>query len=90
MFNGTGIALGGQSFDSGNNYQPILYFQHWSGQIREILFLDNGNWQGGGQSEIVAADAKNSTPIAMVSYVANGINTVRIPYSHFFFPGFLS
>lgn len=77
MFNGTGVALAGQSFDSGGKSQTVLYFQHWSGQIRQTQFLDDGTWNGGGLSEIVAVDAKNATPISMVSYSANGTNTVR-------------
>lgn len=77
MFNGTGVALAGQSFDSGGKSQTVLYFQHWTGQIRQTQFLDDGTWSGGGLSEIVAVDAKNATPISMVSYSANGTNTVR-------------
>lgn len=79
MFNGTGIALAGESFDSGVKSQTVLYFQHWTGQIRQTVFLDDGTWSGGDVSEIVAVDAKNATPISMVSYSVNGTNTVCTP-----------
>ena len=37
-----------------------------------------GNWVGGTESEIVASDAKNSTPISAVAYVLNGSSTWHI------------
>jgi hypothetical protein len=30
--------------------------------------LDDGSWQGGTIAEIIAADARNATPIAAVAY----------------------
>lgn len=84
MFNGTGIALAGESFDSGVKSQTVLYFQHWTGQIRQTVFMEDGTWSGGDVSEIVAVDAKNATPISMVSYSVNGTNTVCNPQIRFF------
>jgi len=49
-----------------------MYFQHNSGQIRYERLTSDGSWVGGSPSEIVAYDAKNSTPLSAVAYVQNG------------------
>jgi hypothetical protein len=67
-FNGSGLALSSQSFGSGEYGELVLYFQHYSGSIR---------WLGGTASEVVATDAKNSTPLSAVAYSLNGVSTVR-------------
>jgi hypothetical protein len=81
-WNGTGIALSSQSLASGMLDAPlgslVLYFQHHSGEIRFMRLSSSGEWVGGSQSEIVATNAKNSTPISTVSYVINGTSTWHI------------
>jgi hypothetical protein len=75
-FNGSGLALASQSFGSGEYGELVLYFQHYSGSIRwQRLTPDNG-WVGGTASEVVATDAKNSTPLSAVAYSLNGVSTV--------------
>ena len=53
-----------------------MYFQHHTGQIRSAQLDTNGNWKGGDETEIVAVDAKNATPIAAVAYARN--NTAAV------------
>lgn len=77
-FNGSGLALASQSFGSDEYGELVLYFQHHSGSIRwQRLTPDNG-WLGGTASEVVATDAKNSTPLSAVAYSLNGISTVSL------------
>lgn len=75
-FNGSGIALASQSFDSSSHGAINLYFQHHSGTIRWQQLGYDGRWRGGSLSEIVASDAKNSTPLSAVAYAKNGTATV--------------
>jgi hypothetical protein len=49
-----------------------MYYQHHSGDIRFQRLTSEGAWVGGTQSEIVASNAKNSTPLSAVAYVQNG------------------
>ena len=81
-FNGSGIALASQSFSediqTGTQGTLVMYFQHWSGQIRWQQLSDGGQWLGGDITTIVAADAKNSTPISAVAYALNGTSTWHI------------
>lgn len=81
-FNGSGIALASQSFASSlqaaTQGSLVMYFQHWTGQIRWIQLSNTGSWIGGSYSQIVANDAKNSTPISAVSYSINGTSTWHI------------
>lgn len=80
-FNGSGIALAAQSYEGVGGYGELtIYFQHHSGQIRYSSLLE-GIWQGGSTSEIVAVDAKNSTPLSVVAETINGSILVRVPRS---------
>lgn len=74
-FNGTGIALASQSFVDEEQGTMVLYFQHHTGTIRWKQLRDS-DWVGGTQSEIVASDAKNGTPISAVAYALNNTSTV--------------
>lgn len=76
-FNGSGIALASQSFTGGGYGELTMYYQHHSGQIRYQTLQTDGSWIGGTYSEIVAVDAKNSTPLSAVSFVVNGSSQVR-------------
>ena len=75
-FNGSGIALASESFDGGTRGTLVMYFQHWSGQIRWQQLSDQGEWLGGDISSVVASDAKNSTPLSAVAYALNQTSTV--------------
>ena len=77
-FNGSGIALASESFDSGGHGVINMYFQHHSGQIRVAQLATNGLWQGGDITQVVAIDAKNGTPIAAVAYARNQTATVLL------------
>jgi hypothetical protein len=83
-FNGSGIALASQSFQGDEQGTMVLYYQHYAGTIR-FKQLRDGKWVGGTQSEIVAYDAKNGTPISAVAYALHNTSTVsggdRVPIS---------
>ncbi|KAF2662779.1 hypothetical protein K491DRAFT_584621 [Lophiostoma macrostomum CBS 122681] len=79
-FNGSGIALAGESWNKGQKRIFTLYFQHWSGDIRYMTYDTNQNWGGGSSSETVASDAKNATPISAVAYTSNDTQ-----YFHLFY-----
>lgn len=74
-FNGSGIALASQSFQGDEQGSMVLYYQHYTGTIR-FKQLRDGDWVGGTQSEIVAYDAKNGTPISAVAYALHNVSTV--------------
>ncbi|KAI7517423.1 hypothetical protein KC331_g21717, partial [Hortaea werneckii] len=80
-FNGSGIALASQSFatdlQTGTQGSIVMYFQHHSGEIRWQQLSSSG-WIGGSASEVVAIDAKNSTPLSAVAYTTNGTSTWHI------------
>lgn len=74
-WNGSGIALS-QHFLSNNSTDTssqdlMVFFQHHSGDLRWMELASDGSWEGGSPSQIVAADARNSTPISAVAWVAN-------------------
>ncbi len=77
-FNGSGIALASESFDSGGHGAITMYFQHHTGQIRSAQLATDGTWQGGDITTVVAVDAKNGTPIAAVAYARNQTAQVGI------------
>lgn len=78
-FNGSGIALASESFASGGYGSIVMYFQHHTGQIRSAQLGSDGSWKGGDVTEVVAADAKNGTPIAAVAYARNSTSSVSMP-----------
>ncbi|KAK3701411.1 hypothetical protein LTR37_015509 [Vermiconidia calcicola] len=82
--NGSGIALASQSFaqdlSEGTQGSIVMYFQHHSGDIRWVQLGNDGSWTGGTVSEVVAVDAKNSTPLSAVSYSWESVNTWHIFY----------
>ncbi|KAL2053207.1 hypothetical protein ABVK25_006532 [Lepraria finkii] len=79
-FNGSGIALASESFGSGGYGSIVMYFQHHTGQIRQAQLGSDGLWKGGDLTQIVAADAKNGTPIAAVAYNRNDTAAWHIFY----------
>lgn len=83
-FNGSGIALASQSFtrdlQAGTQGSIVMYFQHYTGQIRWKQLSTNGEWLGGAISEVVASDARNNTPLSAVAYDINGSSTWHVFY----------
>ena len=75
-FNGTGLAIASYSFGTGGYGIFNVYFQHWTGQIRKLELLDDGSWEGGDETNIVATDAKNATPISAVAYAMDDVAVV--------------
>lgn len=64
-FNGTGVNLADALI--GNDISR-LYFQHYTGEIRET-FVQSNSWVGGSDQNVVVGDnIRNATPIAAVSY----------------------
>jgi hypothetical protein len=76
-FNGSGLAIASYSFDKGGYGKINVYFQHWTGQIRKMQLMDDGTWQGGDTTNIVATDARNATPISAVAYAMDQKSTVK-------------
>ncbi|KAF2269247.1 hypothetical protein CC78DRAFT_605597 [Lojkania enalia] len=79
-FNGSGIALAGESWNRNQRKIFTLYFQHWTGDIRYMQYGPDQKWIGGERGQTVATDAKNATPISTVAYVLNGTQ-----YFHLFY-----
>lgn len=57
----------------------VMYFQYYTGQIREMQLSEN-EWVGGNSSDFIeeAQDAKNGTPITTVSYIFDNAVAVSI------------
>lgn len=81
-YNGSGIAFASQSFSetikNGSEGVGVIYFQHWTGEIRYVMNSDAGEWVGGSSSEVVATDAKGGTPLSAVAYSVGGVNSWHI------------
>ncbi|KAF4556007.1 Hypothetical protein D9617_2g059740 [Elsinoe fawcettii] len=79
-FNGSGIALANQRFTSSTSPWgvTVLYYQHHTGQIRNMILQVNGSWTE--VQTVVADDARNSTPISVVSYERNQTATWHVFY----------
>ena len=60
----------------------VMYFQYYTGKIREMQLSEN-EWVGGSSSDFIeeAQDAKNGTPITTVSYIFNNAVAVSIQRS---------
>lgn len=71
VFNGSGIAIATESWNREEKKIMTVYFQHWTGEIRWIQLTPGGQWLGGSRSEVAVTDAKNATPISVVSYAVN-------------------
>ncbi|KAL5114467.1 hypothetical protein ACEQ8H_007664 [Pleosporales sp. CAS-2024a] len=80
VFNGTGIALAGESWNIGQRRIFTLYFQHHTGDIRYMQYTTDRSWIGGTANETVATDAKNASPISAVS-----VNLNHTTYFHIFY-----
>ncbi|KAF2183804.1 hypothetical protein K469DRAFT_710168 [Zopfia rhizophila CBS 207.26] len=79
-FNGSGIALAGESWNHEEHKIFTVYFQHWTGDIRFMQYTADGQWIGGGKSETVATDAKNGTAISTVAYSMNATQVWHVFY----------
>ncbi|KAJ4342301.1 hypothetical protein N0V87_001287 [Didymella glomerata] len=79
-FNGSGIALAGESWNPTTGTLFTLYFQHHTGDIRYLKYTKGQKWFGGGITETVASNAKNATPISAVAYVANATQFFHVFY----------
>jgi hypothetical protein len=81
-WNGSGISYVWQNFTQDwddilrtNEYSHVVYFQHHSGEIHWMRQTSDYSWKEGPEDLlVVAADARNSTPISAVQYTANGTN----------------
>ena len=76
-FNGTGIALAGESWNGGQRRIFTVYFQHHTGDIRYMQYRADKKWDGGDKAQTVATDAKNGTALSAVAYLINGTQYVR-------------
>jgi hypothetical protein len=68
-FNGSALAYAALPLvERGSDDSQLLFYQHYTGQIRYVQFdHGTGDLSGGSQSEIIAIDARNATPIASVN-----------------------
>lgn len=80
-FNGSGIALAGESWNPKNGTLFTLYFQHHTGDIRYMKYTKGQKWIGGEITETVASNAKNGTPISAVAYAANATQFVSLVFT---------
>ena len=71
--NGTGLAL----LQLGTSYQDYmwhLYYQHESGDIRDMQ-LQNDEWVQASYDDVeLSANARNGTPLAVASFAENAEN----------------
>ncbi|KAF2638659.1 hypothetical protein P280DRAFT_481998 [Massarina eburnea CBS 473.64] len=79
-FNGTGIALAGESWNLGQRRIFTLYFQHHTGDIRSMQYGNDHLWVGGDKTNTIATDAKNATAISAVAYVLNNTGWFHLFY----------
>jgi len=87
-WNGSGISYIWQNFTQDwddilrtNEYSHVVYFQHHSGEIHWMRQTSDYSWKEGPDDLlVVAADARNSTPISAVQYTANGTNYWNVFY----------
>lgn len=79
-FNGSGIALAGESWNTGQRRIFTLYFQHHTGDIRFMQYTTDRKWIGGTKAETVAGDVKDASPISAVSYAVNSTQYFHVFY----------
>ncbi|KAF2438242.1 hypothetical protein P171DRAFT_437303 [Karstenula rhodostoma CBS 690.94] len=79
-FNGSGIALAGESWNNNEFRLFTIYYQHWTGDIRYMQYKKDRKWVGGTSSETVAKNAKNGTAISAVAFTLNETSYVHIYY----------
>lgn len=75
-FNGSGIALAGESWNEGQRRIFTVYYQHHTGDIRYMQYRQDQKWDGGNKAQTVASDAKNGTALSAVAYSINGTQYV--------------
>lgn len=80
VFNGTGLALAGESWNKGQRKLFTLYFQHHTGDIRFMQYSTDQTWLGGTKAQTVASDAKDASPISAVSFAIDATQYVHIFY----------
>ncbi|MCJ1423915.1 hypothetical protein MMC29_001800 [Sticta canariensis] len=79
--NGTGLALL-QLGTSDNDYTWHLYYQHSSGEIRDI-YLNNYEWVPAANTDVgLPASVRDGTPLAYTSYA---LDAVGYPTYHMFY-----
>lgn len=74
-FNGSGIAIASVNF--GIDSSIWVYFQHYTGEIRSFISQADGTWS---DSNVVATNARNGTPISAVAYVVEEVANWHIFY----------
>ncbi|MCJ1267004.1 hypothetical protein MMC22_006889 [Lobaria immixta] len=76
-FKRTGLA----PCNSADQNSSYLFFQHYTGQIRQLVTTDRTSWTGGSNSDaIVGANARNGTPLA-----AMGSTRDKVHWYHLFY-----
>ena len=70
-YNGSGLALAGESWNAGQRRIFTLFFQHNSGDLRFMQYNSGQQWVGGSKAETVATDAKPGTPLSVVAFALN-------------------
>ena len=72
-YNGSGIALAGESWNKGQRRLFTLFFQHHAGDIRYMTYGVDQKWEGGNSSNVIATDAKGGSPISAVAYLLGNV-----------------
>lgn len=72
-FKGTGLA----AVSSSSLRDRYLFFQHYTGQIRQLVSKDKNAWAGGSNSDVViGSNARNGTPLTVGGYTKDQIRWV--------------
>lgn len=83
-FNGSGIGIATEWSELYDAQRGLfLYYQHFTGEIRWMKWYLNGTWapiMNGTTPYAIATDAKNATPISIVSYGLNNTGTTHLFY----------
>lgn len=73
-FNGTSMAILSKDAENGVNYH--LFYQNYKSQIRRLESIYGTSFNGG--LPVIPANARNATPLGVVSYGTNGTSNYTV------------
>lgn len=63
---------------SNSDYAYHLYYQHYTGEIRDV-YLNNYEWVPAAYTNVgLPASVRNGTPLAVASYATDSVNYVTV------------
>ena len=63
------LSEGGSLETEDDNSNSLVFYQHYTGEIRWMQHLAPETWYGGTADQVIATDAKNGTSMDMISSV---------------------